>query len=89
MSVSLRVYYVTLCHSVSTSVSESVFCLAATPHVTHHYYTVRTHSDPSLSGFWFYDKSFRFFGIRLTHQPSPWTGDYGPMRFMAQVMMND
>ena len=36
-------------------------------------------------GFWFYDKSKRFFGVRLTHQPSPWTGDYGPMRFMAQV----
>jgi predicted alpha-1,2-mannosidase len=37
----------------------------------------------SSSGFWFYAKSFRFFGMRLTHQPSPWCKDYGNMRFFA------
>ena len=39
----------------------------------------------SRSGFWFYSRSFRFFGMRLTHQPSPWCEDYGSMRFSAYL----
>ena len=36
--------------------------------------------DPGKTGgFWFSDRAYRLWGIRLTHQPSPWTGDYGPM----------
>ena len=37
-------------------------------------------------GFWFYSKAYRIFGMRLTHQPSPWTGDYGNMRFMTHIV---
>ena len=37
------------------------------------------------NGFWFYPRSFRFFGMRLTHQASPWVRDYGNMRFFAYI----
>ena len=42
-------------------------------------------SVDSDNGFWFYARSRRFFGMRLTHQPSPWCKDYGSMRFFAYV----
>lgn len=29
-------------------------------------------SPDDTGGFWFYSNSRRFFGMRLTHQPSPW-----------------
>ncbi|TQR44481.1 GH92 family glycosyl hydrolase [Paenibacillus popilliae] len=36
-------------------------------------------------GGWFFNPNHnRFEGIRLTHQPSPWIGDYGHMTFMPQ-----
>lgn len=34
---------------------------------------------------WFYPESTRFYGIRCTHQPSPWMGDYATLRLMAHV----
>ncbi len=34
---------------------------------------------------YFQPRSRRLFGIRLTHQPSPWIGDYGQMLFMPQT----
>lgn len=35
------------------------------------------------AGNWFYDpQSHSFEGIRLTHQPSPWIGDYGHLLFL-------
>ena len=35
---------------------------------------------------WFYSQSRSFYGIRCTHQPSPWIGDYGNIRFMASAL---
>mmetsp|Transcript_115375 Transcript_115375/g.230032 ORF Transcript_115375/g.230032 Transcript_115375/m.230032 type:complete len:804 (-) Transcript_115375:257-2668(-) len=45
-------------------------------------------TDPDQGDFWFYSESARMFGIRCTHQPSPWIGDYGNMRFMAHIADN-
>lgn len=45
-----------------------------------------TDPDPQ---WWFYSESARVYGIRCTHQPSPWIGDYGHMRFMAHIVDND
>lgn len=45
-------------------------------------FTLQTRSD---SGSWFFhpdDLSLE--GIRLTHQPSPWIGDYTPLVFLAE-----
>ncbi|WP_028593733.1 GH92 family glycosyl hydrolase [Paenibacillus assamensis] len=36
-------------------------------------------------GWWFSPNHNRLEGIRLTHQPSPWIGDYGHMAFMPQT----
>merc|ERR1712096_601922 len=43
-------------------------------------------TDPDQGGFWFYSESARVWGIRCTHQPSPWVGDYGNIRFMAHLI---
>ena len=37
-------------------------------------------------GWWFYSQDRRFFGIRCTHQPSPWIGDYGQLRFAGGLV---
>ncbi|MCG7409146.1 GH92 family glycosyl hydrolase [Paenibacillus sp. ACRRX] len=36
-------------------------------------------------GWWFSPHHNRLEGIRVTHQPSPWIGDYGHMTFMPQT----
>lgn len=42
-----------------------------------------TVQNDGAAGSWFYDPtSHAFEGIRLTHQPSPWVGDYGHMLFL-------
>lgn len=39
---------------------------------------------------WFYDPSKDYIdGVRLTHQPSPWIGDYGTFVFMVGDKKND
>ncbi|WP_063515632.1 GH92 family glycosyl hydrolase [Schleiferilactobacillus harbinensis] len=46
-----------------------------------HYLTVQTNGD---RGAWFFDPfSHQFEGIRLTHQPSPWIGDFQHCLFRA------
>lgn len=45
-------------------------------------------SDPKGDddfGFWFHPYDRRFFGIRCTHQPSPWINDYGQFRIFASI----
>jgi putative alpha-1,2-mannosidase len=41
------------------------------------------HSDGE--GWWFYSQDRSFYGIRCTHQPSPWIGDYGQLRFAGAI----
>lgn len=36
-------------------------------------------------GFWFHPSDRRYFGMRCTHQPSPWILDYGQFRIVASV----
>lgn len=36
-------------------------------------------------GWWFNPHHNRLEGLRITHQPSPWIGDYGHMAFMPQT----
>ena len=43
----------------------------------------------NTGGFWFSSRTFRMYGMRLTHQPSPWTNDYGNMRFMAHLASDE
>jgi len=43
-------------------------------------------TDPEQGDFWFDSESAKMYGIRCTHQPSPWIGDYGNMRFMAHLV---
>lgn len=45
-------------------------------------FTLQTRSS---GGNWFFDPQDRSLeGIRLTHQPSPWIGDYTPLAFLAE-----
>lgn len=48
-------------------------------------YAPQTDNDPSWPGFWFHPSDFRFFGMRVTHQPSPWLGDYGAFLIKAYM----
>lgn len=43
-------------------------------------------TDETQGSWWFYSESARVYGIRCTHQPSPWIGDYGHMLFMAHIV---
>jgi predicted alpha-1,2-mannosidase len=46
-------------------------------------WSAQTHE---AGGGWFFHPSYsRFEGIRLTHQPSPWIGDYGHLAIMPQT----
>jgi putative alpha-1,2-mannosidase len=36
-------------------------------------------------GFWFHPYDKRFFGMRCTHQPSPWMEDYGQFRIFPSI----
>lgn len=41
-------------------------------------FTIQTHTQTGFDKRWFFDpEKHSFEGIRLTHQPSPWVGDYG------------
>ena len=40
----------------------------------------------SGGGWWFYSESTHLAGIRCTHQPSPWVGDYGFFTVMGHVV---
>lgn len=45
----------------------------------------QTDDDPTWPGWWFHPSDRRFFGLRLTHQPSPWIADYG--NFLIKAYM--
>lgn len=56
----------------------NIFPLTAMPHGTSGW-TIQTSAK---DGNWFYDpRCHAFEGLRLTHQPSPWVGDYGHVLF--------
>lgn len=55
--------------------------LCATPFGMTHW-TMETTQDPR---FFFAPRSKTFHGIRATHQPSPWIGDYGAIRILPQT----
>lgn len=45
----------------------------------------QTDDDPYFKGWWFHPSDKRFFGLRVTHQPSPWIQDYG--QFLVKAYM--
>jgi len=46
-------------------------------------FTIQTHRKNGFDKRWFYNPYYKSFeGIRLTHQPSPWVGDYGYLLIM-------
>lgn len=45
----------------------------------------QTDNDPTWASWWFHPTDVRFFGLRCTHQPSPWIGDYGNFRLMPSI----
>jgi putative alpha-1,2-mannosidase len=42
-------------------------------------------TDSTAGSWWFHSDDYSILGIRLTHQPSPWIGDYGQLRFMGSI----
>lgn len=42
-------------------------------------------TDNGDGSWWFHPYDKRYFGVRLTHQPSPWIGDYGQLRIAASI----
>jgi len=42
-------------------------------------------TDNGDGGWWFHSDDFSMLGIRLTHQPSPWMGDWGQIRFAGSI----
>lgn len=43
-------------------------------------------TDPDQGSFYFYSESRRLYGVRCTHQPSPWISDYGDFRINAMLL---
>lgn len=59
--------------------------LIALPHAMTHW-AVQTLPSSDLSSKWFFDPSeVKFGGVRCTHQPSPWIGDYGQFIIAAGI----
>jgi predicted alpha-1,2-mannosidase len=48
-------------------------------------YAPQTDNDPTWPGFWYHSTDMRMFGMRVTHQPSPWLGDYGAFLIKAYM----
>lgn len=48
-------------------------------------YAPQTDDDSNYQGWWFHPYDRRFFGLRVTHQPSPWIADYG--NFLIKAYM--
>lgn len=48
-------------------------------------YAPQTDDDPNYKGWWFHPSDRRFFGLRVTHQPSPWISDYGNFLIKASI----
>jgi len=48
-------------------------------------YAPQTDDDSNWKGWWFHPSDRRFFGIRVTHQPSPWIQDYGNFLIKAFI----
>ena len=44
-----------------------------------------TDTDPTNAGWWFHPTDRRIYGLRCTHQPSPWIGDYGQFVVSASI----
>ena len=42
-------------------------------------------TDNADGSWFFHPEDVRLFGIRCTHQPSPWIGDYGTFRIQATM----
>lgn len=42
-------------------------------------------TDNSDGSWWFHPTDARFFGVRCTHQPSPWISDYGNFLIMPSI----
>jgi len=48
-------------------------------------YAPQTDDDSNFKGWWFHPSDRRYFGLRVTHQPSPWIRDYG--NFLIKAYM--
>lgn len=62
----------------------STLPLLAVPWGFNHY-TIQTDDDPTWPGWFFHPTDRRFFGLRVTHQPSPWISDYGNFIIKALI----
>jgi predicted alpha-1,2-mannosidase len=51
-------------------------------------YAPQTSTDPTYSSWWFHPNDRSLYGIRCTHQPSPWIGDYGQFVMKASIPVN-
>lgn len=69
-------------HNTSNFSHGNILPLVALPHALASW-TIMT--DSSHGNFFFDPTSNTFEGIRLTHQPSPWIGDYGHFLVMPQT----
>jgi putative alpha-1,2-mannosidase len=52
-------------------------------------YSIQSDNDPTYKGWWFHPDDKRFFGIRITHQPSPWIEDYGNFLISPSILFDD
>lgn len=52
-------------------------------------YSIQSNDDPTFKGWWFHPDDRRFFGLRVTHQPSPWIEDYGNFLISPSVLFDD
>ncbi len=49
------------------------------------HYTIQTDDDDNWPGWFFHPSDRRFYGLRITHQPSPWIQDYGNFLIKATI----
>ncbi len=81
----MKLDYVNIKHgtdSVHRFSSGNTLPLTALPHAMAAF---APQTDERRGGWWYHPKDRSLEGIRLTHQPSPWIGDYSWLTFMPQA----
>jgi hypothetical protein len=62
-----------------------IFAFLCRPWGFNHWAPMSDHVSSDDFGFWFHPYDRRFFGMRCTHQPSPWINDYGQVCLHGSV----
>ncbi len=81
----MKLDYVNIKHGTETSHRYSRGNTLPITALPHSFAAFAPQTEEGRGNWWYHPKDRSFEGIRLTHQPSPWIGDYSWLTFMPQA----